>query len=368
MAEMMQEQIVQKPVKAIKFSYNKIKLEDLLAFSRQLATMLEAGVPLLRALDVIVPQVQSRQLFNILTQVRMDVQAGQSLSQSLSKHPTVFGQFWVSLVEVGEASGTMPLVFNKLASHIEEQAAFRTMIISAVIYPSILVTACIGAIIFFALVVAPRFEEIFKSMHSQLPIMTQVFLAVFKFVKQHIIFLLAGVAGAFFALRAYWATFSGRLVFERFIFAIPLLGDVVKLIIVERFSAQMTILTEFGVPLLLSLEIAERGVENQTCGLLIARIREEVREGKALSDSMAKEGFFPVMAVQMLKVGEETGQLAKMFGHVATYYKNNVEAFIKRFGIIIEPFILVLMASVIGVIVVSIFLPLFKLGQGGAHH
>ncbi|MBI3602496.1 MAG: type II secretion system F family protein [Candidatus Omnitrophica bacterium] len=368
MAEMMQEKSVQKPAEAIKFHHDKVKLEDLLTFSRQLATMLEAGVALLRSLNVIIPQVQSRQLTSILKQVRTDVEAGKSLSQSLSKHPKVFGQFWVSLAEVGEASGTMPHVLNKLANHVQEQAEFRSTIISVAIYPAILFTVCIGAVVFFALVVAPRFEEIFTAMHAHLPVMTQVLLAVFKFIKTNLILLLAGGVGGFFVLRAYLSTPQGGLMGERLMFRLPVVGDVVKLIIVERFSSQMAILVDSGVPILLALEITGRLVENQICGSLIARIQEEVRAGKGIADSMAQEGFFPVMAVQMIKVGEETGELAKMLNHVAAYYKSNVEAFVKRFGTIIEPFMLVFMAAVIGVIVVSIFLPLFKLGQGGAPH
>lgn len=366
--EKMRKETTKKLAQPIKFSHNAVNLEDLLVFSRQLATMLEAGVTLLRAFNVIIPQVQGRQLYHTLEQVQEDIQSGKSLSQSLVKHPKVFNRFWVSLAEVGEASGTMPRVLTKLANHMEEQAAFRSLIISALIYPAILFCACIGAVIFFALVVAPRFEDIFNSMHAQLPVMTKILLSTFKFIKQNLLILFAAAGGLFYGLKSYLKTRSGALVGEQILFGLPLLGNVIKLIVVERFTSQMAILVDSGVPLLLSLEISERLVENQTYGLLMAEIREQVREGKSLGDSMDKSQAFPSMAVQMIKVGEETGELSKMLGHIAAYYKSNVEAFMKRLGIIIEPFMLVFMATVIGTVVISIFLPLFKLGQGAGIH
>ncbi len=349
------------------FSHSAVKLEDLLIFSRQLATMLEAGVALLRSLDVCISQIRSKQFFNVTKQIRLDVEAGKSLSEALAKHPKVFNQFWVSIIEVGEASGTMPLVLNKLAAHVEEEAAFRSTIVSAIIYPLILCCVSVGAVVFFALVVAPKFEEIFTSMHTDLPIMTKVLLGTFKFIKTYFFYLVGGIVAVFFLLKSYFKTPIGTLHFEKIIFSLPIVGDVNKLIIMERFSSQMSILVSSGVPIILALEIVQRLVENQTCGYIIAKVREDVSGGKGLAVSMIKDNFFPILAVQMIQVGEETGELAKMFDHVARYYKGNVETTMKRFGTIFEPFMLVFMAGVIGIIVISIFLPLFKLGQGGGY-
>jgi type IV pilus assembly protein PilC len=365
--EMVQSQVAQKS-SVRRFDHNKIKLEDLLIFSRQLATMLQAGVALMRALDVVLAQIQSRDLYNTITQIRTDVEAGKAFSQALAKHPKAFGQFWISLVEVGEASGTLADVLNKVASHVEEEAEFRSVIISALIYPMILCLASFGAVIFFALFVAPKFEEIFSSMHTKLPIMTVILLASFKFIKKNLILLIGGIVGTVIVLVNYFKTPMGKLQLEQILFRLPIFGDINKLIIMERFAAQMSILVGSGVPILLSLDIVSRLVENESVGLLIHKVRDEVREGKGVADTLAKEPFFPLMAVQMIKVGEETGELAKMLEHVALYYKKNVEAFMKRFGTIFEPFMLIFMAGAIGIIVVSIFLPLFKLGQGGSMH
>ena len=347
-----------------KFTHNGVKLDDLLILARQLGTMLEAGVTLMRGLSVISEQIESKELYRIIVEVRNDVEQGKTLSSGFARHSKVFSQFWVSLVEVGEASGTMPKVLNKLTVYSEQQAAFRSTIISAVIYPAVLFVVCIGAITFFALFVAPRFESIFISMKVELPGITKALLFVFKFVKDKIILIISAVAGAFFILKQYFKTNQGRLVFEKIMFNMPVFGGMYKLIIVERFASQMSILVDSGVPILYALEITEKLVDNKTCAVIVANIRESVREGKLLGDPMLQSGFFPPMAVQMIKVGEETGELGQMLKHVSDFYQRNVEAFMKRFGTLVEPFMLVFMGGIIGVIVLAMFLPLFNLTGG----
>ncbi|MBI3314345.1 MAG: type II secretion system F family protein [Candidatus Omnitrophica bacterium] len=346
------------------FTHKKVKIEDMLVFARQLATMLEAGVTLLRSLDVISAQVESKELGRVLKQVRDDVEQGKPLSGSLAKHPKVFSPFWVSLVEVGEASGTMPMVLNKLAFYTEQEAAFRSTIVSAMIYPAVLFFISIGAVLFFALFVGPKFETIFKGMGTELPGLTVAVLGVFYVLKHHFIWIVLTVAGFMFLLRKYIGTDQGRLAFENVMFHLPAVGGVYKLIVVERFASQMAILMDSGVPILYALEITEKLVSNKTCSLIIAQVRESVREGKLLADPMGESGFFPSMAVQMIKVGEETGELGKMLKHVSGFYQRNVEAFMKRFGTLIEPVMLVFMGGLIGTIVLAMFLPLFSLSGG----
>ena len=345
------------------FTHNDVTMEDILIFGRQLATMLEAGITLLRSLDVILSQVESRTFYKVLAQVRNDVEQGRSLSSSIEKHPKHFSQFWVSLVEVGEASGTMPQILEKLAQYMEQQAAFKSIIISAIIYPAILLFVCIGAIGFFAFFVGPKFETIYHSMGKQLPAFTTLVLTVFKFIKDKIVLIAMGLVGLSFLFKQYIKTNVGRIQFESFMFGMPVFGVVVKLIVVERFAAQMAILIDSGVPILYALEITEKLVENKICGLIVNDIRESVREGKLLADPMEKSGFFPPMAVQMIKVGEETGELSKMLKHVSKFYQANVEAFMKRFGTLIEPFMLLFMGAVIGTIVLAMFLPMFSMGS-----
>ena len=201
-------------------------------------------------------------------------------------------------------------------------------------------------------------------MNTTLPGITVFMLGSFNFLRTKFLLIIAFVVAAFFLIKKYIQTPIGRRHYEAALFRMPVFGDVVRLIIVEKFTSQMAILVDTGVPILYALEIAERLVDNVICGEIIKDIRDAVKEGKLLSEPMEKSGFFPPMAVQMIRVGEETGELAKMLNHVAAYYKATVEEFMKRLGTLIEPFMLVFMGSVIGLIVVSMFLPLFSLAGG----
>src|SRR3989338_4359855 len=348
-----------------KFNHKSVKLADLLSFSRQLATMLEAGVPLIRSLTVIETQVDSETFFKILQRIRGDVEQGTSLSVAVAKHPKVFNQFWVSLLEVGEASGTIPTILHKLAFYLEQQSSFRAKIISGIIYPAILFFVAMGAVAFFALFVGPRFEAIFISMGAQLPLITVVLLAVFKFIKTYFLLLIGSIILFIILLRKYIQTYHGKLQFEKFMFDLPVFCEIFQLIIIERFASHMAILIDAGVPILYSLEITERLVNNNTCALIINKVKEGVKEGELLVAPMERSGFFPPMFIQMIMVGEETGELSKMLKHVARFYQDTVETFMARFATIIEPFMLIFMGVVIGTIVVAMFLPMFNIAQIG---
>ena len=354
-----------KKKKKKQFKRKKIKLHDLLVFSRQLATMLKAGVPLIRSLSVIETQIESRRLYNTIKDIHAKVEQGGSLSSALADHPKVFNQFWVSLVEVGEASGTIPDILNKLTFYLEQQASFRSTIISGIIYPAILFTVAMGAVAFFALVVGPKFQSIFESMGVELPFITRTVMSFFNFMSKNIFIILLCSAVLIFLFRKYVKTYNGKLRFERFLFGLPAFGEIFKLIIIERFTSQMSILIDSGVPILYALDITERLVDNNTCALIISDIKEAVKQGELLVAPMERSEFFPGMCVQMISVGEETGELSKMLNHVATFYQEAVETFMKRFATIVEPFMLVFMGAVIGTIVVAMFLPMFNLSQLG---
>lgn len=348
-----------------KYKYKKVKLDDLLSLSRQLATMLESGVSLVRSLNVIQSQAQSQTMAETLIVIKNDVERGATLSQALAKHPKVFNQFWISLMEVGEASGTIPTVLNKLSFYMEQQSKFRSTIISGIIYPAVLFGVCMGAVAFFALFVGPRFEKIFTAMNADLPWITRTLLAFFRFVKENFILITLAHIIAFIAFRKYIKTESGRTQWEKFLFGLPNIGEVYRNIIVERFCSQIAILIDAGVPILYALDITERLVDNNTCAEIVRNIKNEVKQGQMLVTPMERSGFFPGMALQMILVGEETGELSKMLKHVAKYYQEMVETFMKRFATVIEPIMLVFMGAVIGTIVTAMFLPMFNLSQLG---
>lgn len=355
-----------------KFTHNNIKLMDLLNFANQLATMLDSGITILRALEVITEQVESKKFYGVLLKVNADVEQGSSLSESLARFPKVFNQLWVSLIEVGEASGTMPKVLKKLAFYLEQKAAFNSTVTSAVMYPAVLFCVCLSAIAFFALFVGPRFESIFNTMKVDLPLITKILLSSFRFIKNNFLLLVLAGSAIIYLFRKYSQTAIGRAHVEQFIFGMPVFGQIAKLIVIERFSSQMSILVDSGVPILYALDITQRLVDNSICANVIGDIKESVRQGELLVAPMERSKFFPSMCTQMIAVGEETGELSKMLNHVANYYQQTVETFMKRLGTLIEPFMLVFMGGVIGVIVLAMFLPMFNIAQlggaGGARH
>jgi len=348
-----------------KFARRGIGIQDRLLFARQLATMLESGVNLLRSLNVIVEQTESENFYKILTKIRNDVEQGISFSVALSRHPKAFDSLWVSLIEVGEASGTMPLVLSKLAFYVERAEAFRSAIVSAMIYPGILLGVSFSAILIFALFIGPKFQQMYESMNATLPPLTANMLNLFSFMKAKFLLIFGSICAIFVVARKYVETPIGRLQFESLVFKLPVAGDMVKTAVVEKFASQMSILVESGVPILYALDIIERLIDNKICEGIIAQVKGRVREGKLISEEMAKSHFFPAMATQMIAIGEETGELGKMLNHIAEYYQRELQTFTHRFATMFEPIILIFMGVTIGTMVLAMFLPIFNLASGG---
>jgi type IV pilus assembly protein PilC len=343
------------------FSRSRIKLEDLVIFARQLSTMLNAGVTLLKSLEVISMQVESKRLADTIGRVKLDLEKGASLSQSLARYPRVFNNFWVSLSEVGEASGTLPVVLDRLASYLEQKADFERTILSAILYPAILVVICIVALTVFSFIIIPKFNLIFTSFNTKLPALTAVVLVSFGFVRQKFWILLIAIIAIILLFKQYIQTPMGKRQFEVFLFRVPILGKFFKDLYTERLTSHLSILVDSGVPLLYALEITERMIDNLTVADIINRVKSSVREGKLVAKPMEESGFFPPMVVQMILIGEETGELGNMLKRVAAFYESIIETFLKRFAIVFEPFMLVFMGVVIGTIVISMFLPIFDI-------
>ena len=350
-----------------RFTHRSIKLMDMLNFANQLATLLDSGVTILRSLEVILDQVESERFYGVLTKINGDVEQGSSLSEALARHPKVFSQLWVSLVEVGEASGTMPMVLKKLAFYLEQQSSFQSTVTSAVMYPAVLFTVCMGAVAFFALFVGPRFESIFNAMHVQLPLITKLLLGTFRFIKQYLGLLTVGIIVLVFLLRKYAKTPIGRAHVEQFLFGLPVFGNVVKLIVIERFSSQMSILVDSGVPILYALDITQRLVDNSICANVIGDIKESVRQGELLVAPMERSKFFPSMCIQMIAVGEETGDIDGLMFEVAGMYEQEVEYEIKTLSQQIEPVLIVALGIMVLILALGIFLPIWDLGKAALH-
>ena len=342
---------------------SRVTHEDLVLFCRQLATLLGAGVTILKSLDIISKQVSSQKFYTAIKEVEKGMQGGFSLHEALSKHPKIFSELWVNLVESGEASGNLAIVLDRLASTLERDAAFRSKIISALVYPTILIFAGTGALLFLTIKIIPTFATLFKDFKVQLPLLTRILLLVSSIIRHGIIFIILGISFGIYIFRRYIATNDGRRRYERFKIGLPVLGDFFRALIVERFSSGMATLIESGVPLLYSLEITEHSVGNAIMADIVHQIKEDVRQGKPLNYTLEKSGFFEPIVVQMVAIGEEIGELPQMFKRINTFYQEQVETFLTRFTSIFEPMILLFMGLIIGVMVIGMFLPIFQLSS-----
>ena len=332
-------------------------------FCRQLATLLSAGTTILKSLEVISKQVSSQRLYNSIQDIQKSMIGGTSFHEAMAKHPKIFSDLWVNIIESGEASGSLALVLERLASYLERESSFKKKVVSAMVYPAILGVASLGALLFLTIKIIPTFATIFAGFDMELPVLTQILIVISNFVRKFFLIILAGgIVGSFF-FKKYISTTEGRKQFERFKFKLPVLGDFFRVLIVERFSSTMSTLLESGVPILYSLEIAEHSVGNLVVSDMIAKAKESVREGKTMGVSLDKFGFFDPMVIQMISIGEEIGELPNMFKRLNMFYQEFVETFLTRITALFEPVMLIFMAFVIGAMVVGMFLPIFQLSQ-----
>jgi len=344
---------------------NKITGADLTLFCRQLATLLGAGVTILKSLDIITKQVVSKRLYAVVLDLQKNMEAGLSFHEAMVRHPKVFSDLWVNLVESGEASGNLAVVLSRLATYLEKDAEFKGRVISALIYPGILMSAGLGALFLMAVKIVPTFAEIFKGFKIELPLLTKILLMVSDFLRFNMMAILLVIGGAIFAFKKYVNTKAGRRNFENFQLKMPVLGEFFMALSVERFSSEMSTLLESGVPILYSLEISERSVGNLVMADVIRKIKEDVREGKSLREPLESSAFFDPMFIQMVSIGEEIGELPQMFKKINTFYQEYCEVFLTRFVAMFEPFILIFIGGVIGIMITGIFLPIFEISKIG---
>lgn len=349
------------PKAKFKPKHFRITGDDLVLFCRQLATLLGAGVTILKSLEIISQQVASQKLYNVIKDLQKNMESGYSFHETMSKHPAVFSELWINLVESGEASGNLAMILGRLAGYLERDAAFKKKIISALLYPAMLMFAGVGALLFLTIKIIPTFTELFKGFNIEMPGLTKVLIYVSVFIKSYILIILGGLVGSFFLIRKFISTREGKKKFERILFKLPIFGEFFKVLIFERFTSEMATLVESGVPILYSLEIAEHSVGSLIIGEVIRDVKDSVREGKPLSVPLEKSGFFDPMAVQMIAIGEEIGELSNMFKRLNAFYQEYLDTFLTRFTSLFEPIMLVFIGAVVGFMVVGMFLPIFQI-------
>jgi general secretion pathway protein F len=344
--------------------FQSVGLQELALMTRQLATLLGAGLPLVPSLSALIAQIRHPLLKTTLARIREEVSEGNSLTQSMSHFPRIFPPFYINMIRAGEASGTVSLVLDRLADFQEGQQALKTKIRSALAYPIIMFFIGSGVLFFLVTFVVPNITHIFSEMHQTLPWITIVLIAVSGFLKSLwwviVLILIAGIVGLRYAIRK---TDQGRNFWDKLKLESPLFGDLNRKIAVARFSRTLGTLLQSSVPLLAALEIARNVVDNTLVAEEIRRAAKEVEEGQSLSTPLSRSGFFPPIAVEMISVGEHSGNIETMLFRVADAYEKEVEANVVLVTSLLGPVMILVMGAAVGFIVLSILLPIFEMNQ-----
>lgn len=339
----------------------KVHVEDMVAFNLQLANLIEAGISILPSLHTLREQVRNRKLRQAVEAVSIAIEAGQSFSEALSAHPQIFPKLFVSMVKAGEASGKLDIILTNYAAYCEKQAELRQKIKGAFFYPLLLLFASMGVVLFIVTFIIPQFAAIFMKVGIALPLPTLILYHVGVTLKQFwFSFVLFGILG-FAGLQHYAGTATGRLLCDRLRLRLPLLGFIFRKAAVSRFSRTLGMLVTAGVPILQSLEIVKEVIDNEVLARAIENVHSAVEKGERISESLEITKEFPIDALQMISVGEETGNLDEMLGKIADFYDRSVEYSLKKLTTVLEPLLLVMMGTLVGFIMASMLLPMFDM-------
>jgi type IV pilus assembly protein PilC len=342
-------------------AYKRIKSDDRIIFFVQLSNLINAGVPILGSLDILIRQTENRYLKDTLTQVARAVEAGDGFSESLQRFPKVFSKIFISTIRAGEASGKLDLVLSRLATYEEQQAELRQKVQAALFYPAILLSAGILTMLYIVTFVVPQFAEIFIKAGVHLPGPTQLLYHTGLALKRYWYLLPAAAFAGWFLLRAIGKTESGRLRLDRWKLRLPIFGSLYRKVAVARFSRTLGMLVSAGVPILTSLEIVKDVTSNEVLSRALDRVRSAVERGEKIHESLKLTQQFPLDAVQMIAVGEETGGLDEMLGKIAGFYDLAVAYHIKKMMALLEPLLLCVLGALVGLIMASLLLPIFDM-------
>src|SRR3982750_3098267 len=341
-----------------------IKQKDIALFTRQLSTMMRAGVPLIQAFDIVARGSTNPKLTRLLTDIRSDVETGTSLSAAFRKFPLYFDALYCNLVEAGEAGGILETLLDRLAVYQEKTMAIKNKIKSALIYPVAVLVVAFVVLTVIMIFVIPAFEDVFKSFGADLPAPTLLVIAMSKFFTSYwyLIFTIIG-GGCYFFIHSWRRSIKMQKAMDRLLLRVPVFGDLVYKSAVARWTRTLSTMFAAGVPLVEALDSVGGASGNAVFAEATEQIQRDVSTGSALTTSMQTTGVFPVMVLQMCAIGEESGSLDAMLGKAAEFYEAEGEGAVKGLSSLMEPFIIVILGVLIGGIVISMYLPIFKLGQ-----
>lgn len=337
-------------------------------FAEQLSTLIAGGVPLVRAIALLSEYSSNPRLGIVLNQVAKDIAAGNSLHSALARHPKTFNNIWLSLVQAGEVGGNLADTLGQIALYIKTQEAMKSKIITAITYPAILMVASVGVLIYFILGIVPTFAQIFSDFNIELPMLTVVVLSVSGFLVNHGVLIIVSLIVAFLAFRFYIKTPDGRKRWHSFLLSMPIFGGFLRNIYYSRMLTTLATLLRSGVTILNAIVVLEESFNtNVIIQNALRMAKADVAAGRSISDSFKASGVFPGLMTEMMLMGEESGKLPSIIATLSKFYSDNVDQFIARFSAVIDPILVVGVGVLIGIIVASIFLPIFKLSQIGGN-
>ena len=335
-------------------------------FTRQLATLIDSGLPLLRSLNVLAKQERDSVLKNTINKVADGVQGGNTFSDALALHPKIFNDLYVNMVKAGEVGGVLELVLTRLAEFQEKAAKIKNKVVAAMVYPAIVITMAVAIMGFLLVFIVPKFEAIFHDMlgNKPLPAITQFVIGASNFVKDHGLVLLGAVVATVAAYRFIGRTRGGRFVIDRFKLSMPIFGDLNRKTAISRFSRTLGTLVTSGVPILQALNITRETAGNAAIADAISKVHDSVKEGESIVQPLEASRAFPPMVISMIDVGEETGKLPDMLLKIADVYDDEVDNAVAALTSMLEPIMIVFLAVIVGTIVLALFTPLISIISG----
>ena len=345
------------------FQRKRIKPKLLMIFTRQLATLIDSGLPLLRSLTVLAKQERNSVLHNTINKLSDGVQGGGTFSESLAQHPSIFNDLYVNMVRAGELGGVLEVVLTRLAEFQEKATKIRNKVTAAMVYPIIVMIMAIVIMVFLLIVIVPKFEQIFHDMlgDKPLPTVTLFVIGVSRFVQDHWLILIGTFIAVVAGYRFASGNRKGRAVIDRFKLYIPLFGDLLRKTAISRFSRTLGTLVTSGVPILQALNITRETAGNMVIANAISQVHDSVKEGESIVQPLEASRAFPPMVISMIDVGEETGQLPEMLLKVADVYDDEVDNSVAALTSMLEPIMIVFLALVVGTIVIALFMPLISI-------
>ena len=345
----------------IKFLQPRVTEKDIVVMTRQFATMIDAGLPLVQCLEILYSQQDNRTFKKILKDIKEDVEGGSTFADALKQHPEVFDDLFVNLVAAGEVGGILDIILNRLAAYIEKAAKLKKKVKGAMTYPIVVLLIAVLVVAIILIFVIPVFQSMFADFGKALPVPTQIVVNISFFVKTYILYMMVAVGVLIFAFRRFYRTERGRALVDQMVLKLPVFGMLIRKVAVAKFTRTLGTMISSGVPILDSLEIVAATAGNKTIEMAIRETRQSISEGRTIAEPLADSEVFPSMVVQMISVGEATGALDTMLGKIADFYDDEVDAAVEALTAMLEPFMMVFLGGTIGGLVVSMYLPVFQM-------